>query len=253
VVMAWLENRLVYRPRRAEDSWIDPPDPQVRDVWFTSPNGTRLHAWFLPHETGTGAVLLSHGNGGNLSHRGHLIENLRRHLGRSILVYDYPGYGKSEGRPGEARCYAAGDAALRWLTEREGVPADRVVLLGESLGGGVAVDLAARHNHEALVLLLTFTSLPDVARRFYPWLPCQTLMSNRFDSLSKIGRCRQPVFIAHGMADQVVPFGQGQQLFAAANEPKRFLPLEGHSHNIFLPEQFYVALREFLSEHQRPR
>jgi fermentation-respiration switch protein FrsA (DUF1100 family) len=248
VVFRWLENRLVYRPRRAAESWIDPPSPDVRDVQLTSADGTRLHAWFWPQEGDTGAVLASHGNGGNLSHRAPFMENLRRHLGRSILIYDYPGYGKSAGKPSEAGCYAAGDAALRWLTGEQGVSPERVVLLGESLGGGVAVDVATRQNHEALALLFTFTSLPATAQRHYRWLPCRLLMSNRFDNLAKIGRCHRPVFIAHGTDDTVIPFAQGQELFAAANETKRFLPLEGHYHSIDVGEQFYTELRRFLNE-----
>src|SRR5262249_20051937 len=159
--------------------------------------------------------------GGNLSHRGALMAALRSHLGRSVLAYDYPGYGKSDGEPTEPGCYAAGEAAYRWLTDERKVPANRILLLGESLGGGVAVELASRFDHEALVLVFSFTSLPAAARCHYPWLPCGLLMSNRYDNLSKIGRCHRPVFITHGTADEIVPFRQGEELFAAANEPKR--------------------------------
>ena len=220
-----LENRLVYFPLRAAESWEPPPDPKTEDVWLTSSDGTKLHAWFLPHNS-PGVVLIGHGNGGNLSHRGNLVRNLHRHLGRSVLVYDYPGYGKSDGQPSETGCYRAGEAAYHWLIEKRKVSAGRVVLFGESLGGGVAVELATRHDHEALVLVFPFTSLPDAARVHYPWLPCDLLMSNRFDNLSKIGKCHRPVFITHGTADEVVPYRHGEALFIAANEPKRFLPIE---------------------------
>lgn len=247
VVLKALENQLVYFPLRAAESWEPPPDPQTQDVWLTSSDGTKLHAWFLPHD-GPGAVLVSHGNGGNLSHRGTLMKNLHRHLGRSVLAYDYPGYGKSDGRPTEAGCYLAGEAAHRWLTDERKVPADRVVLLGESLGGGVAVELATRHDHEALVLMFTFTSLPAAASCHYPWVPCGLLMANRFDNLSKIGRLTRPVFITHGTADEVIPFRQGEELFAAANEPKRFLPIQGATHNIGPDVRFYAELRRFLDE-----
>lgn len=249
VVLKSLENRLVYFPLRAAESWEPPPDPRTEDVWLASSDGTKLHAWFLPHD-GPGAVLVSHGNGGNLSHRGTLMRNLHRHLGRPVLAYDYPGYGKSDGRPTEAGCYLAGEAAYRWLTGERKVPADRVVLLGESLGGGVAVELATRHDHEALALMFTFTSLPAAARCHYPWVPCGALMANRFDNLSKIGRVRRPVFVAHGTADEVIPFRQGEELFAAANEPKRFLPIEGGTHNIGPDERFYAELRRFLDEQE---
>jgi fermentation-respiration switch protein FrsA (DUF1100 family) len=248
VVMKWLEDRLVYFPMRADEAWEPPPDPGIEDVWLSAADGTKLHGWYWPHAGDRGAVLVSHGNGGNLSHRGHLMKNLHDRLGRSVLVYDYPGYGKSGGRPSEPGCYAAGEAAYRWLTEERNTPANRVVLLGESLGGGVAVELASRHEHEALVPVFTFTSLPDAAKFHYPWLPCGTLMENRFDNLSKIGQCRRPVFVTHGTADEVVPFRHGERLFAAANEPKRFVPLEGVTHNIGLTDRFYDELRRFLDE-----
>jgi fermentation-respiration switch protein FrsA (DUF1100 family) len=248
VVMKSQENRLAFVPTRANAAWADPPDPAVQDVWLTAADGTRLHAWYLPADGDRGAVLLSHGNAGNVSGRGPMMLGLRRHLGRSVLAYDYPGFGRSGGEPTEAGCYAAGDAAYRWLTEDRRVPPGKVVLLGESLGGGVAVELATHHDHEALALLYTFTSLPDAADSHYPWLPCRALMSNRFDSLSKIGRCQRPVFVIHGTADEVVPFTQGERLFAAANEPKRFVPVEGAAHGADFGDGFYVALKQFLDE-----
>ena len=129
------------------------------------------------------------------------------------------------------------------------MPANRIVLLGESLGGGTAVELATGHDHRALVLVFTFTSLPAVAKVHYPWLPTHTLMRTRFDNLSKIGRCRRPVFVAHGTADEVVPFAHGEALFAAANEPKEFLRLDGFTHNLLLGEPFYAGLKRFLEVH----
>lgn len=248
VMMKLLENQLVYFPARAAESWAAPPDPAVQDVWLTAVDGTRLHAWYLPADADGGAILLSHGNAGNLSHRGSLMLGLRRHLGRSVLAYDYPGYGRSDGRPTEAGCYAAGDAAYRWLTEDRGHPPNRVVLLGESLGGGVAVDLATRHDHEGLALVSTFTTLPDAAAFHHPWLPCRTLMTNRFDSLAKIGRCRRPVLVVHATADRVVPFGLGERLFAAANEPKQFVAVEGSDHGGDVDGRLYSGLKQFFDD-----
>jgi fermentation-respiration switch protein FrsA (DUF1100 family) len=120
--------------------------------------------------------------------------------------------------------------------------------LGESLGGGTAVELATRHDHRALVLIFTFTSLPAAAKVHYPWLPTYRLMRCRFDNLAKIGRCRRPVFIAHGTADQIVPFTHGEALFAAANEPKEFLRLDGVGHDIQLGDWLCAPLAKFLAE-----
>lgn len=247
LVFLALETSLIFRPETAAVSWSKPEHPDTRDVGFTSADGTKLHGWWLPPaDPAAGAVLFAHGNGGNLTHRGRIAADLRRVLGTGVLLFDYPGYGKSEGRPTEQGCYAAGDAAYRWLTDEAKVPANRVVLLGESLGGGTAVELATRHDHRALVLIFTFTSLPAVAKVHYRWLPTHTLMRTRFDNLSKMGRCPRPVFILHGTADAVVPFAHGEALYAAAKEPKEFLRVEGFTHSLLLGDAFYEELKRFL-------
>ena len=242
-----LETSLVFQPSSPAASWLAPADPDTQDIWFTDETGVKLHGWWLPPaRADAGAVLVAHGNGGNVSHRGRLAAELRKTLGLGVLLVEYPGYGKSEGRPSEAGCYAAGEAAYRWLTDEAKVPPGRIVLMGESLGGGVAVELATRHDHRALVLVFTFTSLPAAAKYHYPWLPTHTLMRTRFDNLAKLPRCRRPVFVAHGTADEVIPFRHGEALFAAAHEPKQFLRLDGFTHNILLGDAFYDPLRRFL-------
>ena len=249
VVFKLLENRLVFQPQTATEYWAEPGDPRVEDVWLDA-GGTKIHGWYLPADAGpsAGAVLVSHGNGGNLAHRTRLMFDLQRHLGRGVLLYDYPGYGKSDGRPDEAGCYAAAEAGFQYLAVERGIVESEIVLLGESLGGGPATELATRHDCRALVLVFTFTSLPAAAKHHFPWLPCQTLMANRFDNLAKIGGVRCPVFIAHGTADAVVPFTHGEALFAAANEPKTFLRLDGFGHNLMLGDAVFLPLRGFLAD-----
>jgi fermentation-respiration switch protein FrsA (DUF1100 family) len=250
VVFWFLERRLVFVPSSAAESWNAPVDSATRDVWLTSADGPKLHAWWLaPTDPAAGAVLVAHGNGGNLSHRGQLAADLRRTLGAGVLLFDYPGYGRCEGTPTEEGCYDAAEAAYRWLTDEAKVPANRITLLGESLGGGPAVELATRHDHRALVLVFTFTSLPAAAKFHYRFLPTHTLMRTRFDNLSKIGRCRRPVFILHGTADRVIPFSHGEALFAAANEPKEFVRLDGVDHDVALGDRLTVPLAQFLAQH----
>ena len=250
VLVFWLlERSLVFFPATAAESWEVPIAPETADVTFSLADGTSIHSWWLPpSDSAAGAVLVAHGNGGNLSHRGQLAADLRRTLGAGVLMFDYPGYGKCTGKPSEAGCYAAGEAAYRWLIDNAKIPANRIVLMGESLGGGTAVELATRHDYRALVLVFTFTSLPAAAKFHYPWLPTHTFMRSRFDNLSKIGQCRRPVFIAHGTADRVVPFAQGEALFAAANEPKEFLKLDDFGHDLLLGDRLCVPLAKFLAE-----
>jgi uncharacterized protein len=247
VVLMLLENSLVYRPAGPDD-WIPPPNPLIQDVEFTSATGDKIHAWWLPRTGSTGAVLYFHGNAGNLSWRGNSMAKLGEQLGEPVLIIDYPGYGKSGGRPGEAGCYAAADAAYEWLTKTQRIAANHILLYGGSLGGAIAVDLASRKPYRALILVKTFTSAPDVGQCVFPYLPIRWVMRNRLDSLSKIERCKQPIFIAHGDADRVVPFAQGQRLYEAAPQPKKFLRLPGADHNDALPPEFFTSLKQFLAE-----
>lgn len=249
LLLLLFENWMVYKPLRASDDWAPAPSSEIQDVELNCADGTRIHGWWLPCPVAKGALLYCHGNAGNLSHRGSSMLKLREILNRSVLIFDYPGYGKSAGRPSEAGCYQAGEAAYNWLTEKQKVEPRDILLYGGSLGGGVAVELARTKPHRGLVLVKTFTSIPDVGAGLYPWLPVRWLARNRFDNLAKIKECTQPVFIIHGDADQLIPFEHGKKLFAAANEPKVFYSVAGSDHNDGLPDAAFVALREFLAKH----
>jgi fermentation-respiration switch protein FrsA (DUF1100 family) len=255
LVLLALENRMLFPLSTAAQEWYaPPPELNMRDVALTSADGTALHAWWTA-PTGwkpqRGAILFSHGNGGNLSIRSFVAGRWRSELGRAVLLYDYPGYGKSSGRPTEAGCYAAGESAYRWLVEEQKVPEGEVIHVGESLGGAIGTELATRHPCRALVLLSTFTSFPDMAQKTVPWLPARWLVRNRLDNLAKIGGVGCPVLIAHGTADPVIPFRQGERLYAAAREPKRFFPIRGLGHQVPDSPEFYEAVRELLGEGRR--
>lgn len=241
-----LENRLVYFPVPATELWNEPPDPAIQNVFLTSPEGRRIHAWWLPRRADAPVLLLCPGNAGNLSGRGETLAKIRDRLDTSVLIFDYPGYGKSEGKPNEPGCYDAAEGAIHWLRDEQGIPPGRVTLYGESLGGGVATELATRYPCRALILVKTFTSLPATAKRHYPWLPVNWLMSNRFDNLSKLGDVHCPVFIASATADRIVPYIHGETLFAAAGELRHFFRDEGSDHNDQLPDAFWDELRAFL-------
>jgi fermentation-respiration switch protein FrsA (DUF1100 family) len=214
-------------------------------------DGTHIHARWCPQQGASGAVLYCHGNAGNVDRRARVVRELWEALGESVLIFDYPGYGYSDGEPSEAGCYAAADAAYDWLTQVRHVPAENILIYGESLGGGVAVELASRRPHRALILVRTFTSATEVAQAHFPLLPARLLMTNRFDNLDKIRYCRRPVFIAQGDCDRLVPFSQGEKLQAACNAPVEFFRLRGLDHNDPLPADFHAALRRFL-ESQAP-
>jgi len=169
-------------------------------------------------------------------------------VGVSVLIFDYRGYGKSEGKPSETGVLADGRAARAWLAEKEGVSESEIVLMGRSLGGAVAVDMAAKDGARALVLESTFSSVPDVAAYHYPWLPLRWVLRTRLDSAAKIGDYRGLLLQSHGDADSVVPYRLGQKLFQAANQPKSFVTIPGGDHNDAQPREYYHALIEFLDD-----
>src|SRR5262249_28235600 len=152
------------------------------DIFLKSADGNEIHAWWCPTSDWSkekGALLYCHGNAGNLSHRCEGIASWQKQFGTSVLIFDYPGYGRSEGRPSETGCYAAAEAAYNWLVEQKHISGSQILFYGGSLGGGVAVELATHKSHRGLVLVKTFTSVPDVAHDvFYRWLPVHWLMRN---------------------------------------------------------------------------
>lgn len=254
VFLLVLEDTFLYGPADA-DLGNPPAGIEAENVEMTSGLGDQIHAWWsVPHgwKPKQGAVIFCHGNGGNLGHRARALPHWTNELGLAVLLFDYPGYGRSSGTPSEAGCYAAGDAAYDWLTDVQTVPAERIILYGGSLGGGMATELARRRPHRALVLVAAFTSFPDMAQLRFPWLPSRWLVRNQFDNLDKIADCRGPVFIAHGTADDLIPLEQGERLFAAAHEPKRLLRMIHYPHNDLPTDEFYPALHAFLADCERP-
>ena len=248
VLMMIFEETFIFFPMRYPEGDWDPPGLEFEDAWFEAADGTRIHGWYVPHERPAAAVLFCHGNAGNLSHRSDTLERLHGQVGASVLIFDYRGYGRSDGKPDESGVLADARAARAWLARREGIAETAVVLMGRSLGGAVAVDLAAADGARALVLESTFSSMPDVAAYHYPWLPVRRMMRSRFDSAGKIANYHGPLLQSHGDGDRIVPYEFGLRLFEVANEPKRFIPLSGFSHNVPQPPAYYETLREFLEE-----
>jgi len=192
-------------------------------------DGQTIHGWFVPHPQARGTLLFCHGNAGNIGDR---IDSVRRFydLGLNVCLFDYRGYGLSSGAPTEEGTYRDAEAVWGWLTTARSIPANRIVVMGESLGGGVAAWVAERKQPAALILESTFTSMPDVAARVYPFLPVRLLCRFRYDTLSRLPHIACPLLVAHSTDDELVPFVQGERLYRAAREPKTFLAMNG-SHN----------------------
>jgi fermentation-respiration switch protein FrsA (DUF1100 family) len=232
-------------PSKFPDGDWQPAETRFEDCWFTSSDGLSLHGWYLRHPKPRGAVLHLHGNAGNLSYRAPAAELLYKRYGVSVMLLDYRGYGRSEGTPTMLGLLRDARAARAQLAIREAIAEKDVVLLGESIGGAVAVDLAAEDGARGLILESTFASLREVAGAHYPQFLVSMLVADRLNSVAKIGKYNGPLLQVHGDADQVIPLTSGRKLFEAANEPKTLLVLPQHDHNSPLPEQYYEALGRF--------
>ena len=238
----WFEDALIFHPARGFAAIPATFGLPSEELALSTSDKVRLHGWFLPEAlfrpgprqkavrgplASRGlALLYCHGNAGNVSSRLHKADIFHR-LGLGVLLFDYRGFGKSEGRPSEDGTYRDAEAAYRYLRESKGFAPDRIVIYGESLGNAVALETALRHPPRALILESAFTSIADMGHEIFPWLPVRWLARTRYDNLAKIPRVRCPVLVMHSRDDGVVPFRMGQALYAAAPEPKAFLALTG--------------------------
>lgn len=212
--------------------WVLPK--KTEEVFFTTADGVKLNGWFLHsrRDATSGTVLYCHGNGGNLTNVREVAENLAER-GLAVLIYDYRGYGRSEGStPIESELYADADAAYDYLTKNRNVKPENLAIYGLSLGTTAATDLASRQDCGALVLEAPLSSASDMASYAVPILPrwAHWIGRNRFESAQKISRVKCPILIAHGDADSVIPVEQGRKVFAAASEPKKLLIIPNGSH-----------------------
>jgi fermentation-respiration switch protein FrsA (DUF1100 family) len=242
-----LEDKVLFQPEAGAKKYDGPPAP-IQDLELPMPDGNRIHGRWVPNPNATGAILYLHGNAGNIDGYAATVRETYDNLNESVLIIDYPGYGYSQGKPSEESCLAAGETAFQWLVQNQKISPGRIILIGQSLGGGVAIDLASRNDYRAMILIRTFTSIPDVADDQFPLLFSEAFVHNRFDSLKKIPLCKQPIMIAQADKDRLIPFRQGKRLAAACTAPVELFVLRGLTHTDPLPRDFYVAAREFLAK-----
>jgi len=223
-------------------------------VQLTTSDGLQLNAWFVPAANKRGVILFCHGNAGNISNRIATLE-LFNELGFSSLIFDYRGYGRSEGETTEDGTYR--DAEAAWLYLRnQGYEESEIIIMGRSLGAAVAAELAHRHRPRAVVLESSFTSVPDVAADLYPLLPVRLLSRFDYNTLDYLKSITTPVLIVHSRDDEIIPFSHGQRLFAAAKPPKQFLELKGgHNDGIYVSgiDYYRDGLNRFFEAHQNQR
>ena len=239
LMLFFMQSRMLYQPR--PDYAVTPQDIGLSYTPLTleSADGEKIAAWYTPAEDAKWTVLYCHGNAGNISHRLHTLL-LINELGANCLIVDYRGYGQSTGKPTEQGTLIDIKTGWNWLTNEQGVPADRIILFGRSLGGSIAAITAVEVKPAAVILESAFTSFVDAGRHYYPWLPVRLFARYDYNTIEAVKKADYPVFITHSPDDEVVPYKFGQQLFEAAPQPKLFQELQGtHNEGFYDNPQLY--------------
>ena len=253
-MIRWLLNSLLYFPSRAIIETPDGAGLDYRDLRLETDDGQSLHGWWIGARTDSlGHLLLCHGNAGNVGDR-VVHAALLTATGFDVLLFDYRGYGRSSGRPSEQGTYRDARAALACLLDQPGVDPARVLYLGESIGGAVALDLALERPPAGLVLLSAFTSVRDLGRLHYPFVPA-ALIADAYPTLRRIHELHAPLLVLHGDRDDIVPLSQGSAVFEAAPGPKRMHVFPGLGHNDLIPlagAEFAAVVASWVSGPPRP-
>ncbi len=241
-----IDELLLFFPSKFPTGDWNPKDLQFQDVYFAAEDETKLHGWYCPVTNPRAVILIAHGNAGHVASRAQWLRYLQTRAKVSVFVFDYRGYGRSEGIPTVEGAVQDATAARAKLCELAAIKGSEMLLMGESLGGAIVVQLAAKSPPRGLILQSTFSSLRDVADVHYPrlsWL----VPRNKLDSVAQISRFRGPLLQSHGTADRTIPFACGERLFRAANAPKQFVAIENAGHNNWLTDAYLKKLDEFIT------
>jgi uncharacterized protein len=240
-----IDELLLFFPSKYPAGNWRPKDLRFDDVWFSAQDRTRLHGWYCPCDNPRATILIAHGNAGHVASRAPWLKYLQSNARVATFMFDYRGYGRSEGIPTVEGALLDAKAARAKLRELARIEDSAMLLMGESLGGAIVVRLAAESAPRGLVLQSTFSSLKDVADVHYPklsWL----VPPAKLDSVTQIVRYHGPLLQSHGTADGTIPLSSGEKLFRAANEPKTFMKIPGANHNNWLTDDYLKQLDEFI-------
>ena len=226
-----LERRFLFFPVAELVYTPDDVDLEYEDVRIQTSDGLIINGWFLPGSDTSVTWLWFHGNGGNLGHRIRDLEQARHYSDANIFIFDYHGYGESEGVPTEKNTYLDSRPVIAYLHSRQGVDSDAIVYVGHSLGAAVAIELALSSPPMAMILISPFASVRDMANLTFPFRWAGWLLRNHYDSISRVQQLSTPILVLHGDQDDIVPIEQGRKLYMAANDPKRIHIIERASHN----------------------
>jgi|694.fasta_scaffold02310_21 fermentation-respiration switch protein FrsA (DUF1100 family) len=240
------EYLLFYPSKYPEGDW-EPAELPHQDVFFQSADGTQLHGWYCPAAKPRGFLLIAHGNAGHIAHRANWLRYLQRDLQLSVFAFDYRGYGRSRGTPSVQGAIDDSVAARAKLRELANIEDKDMILMGESLGGAMVIQLASQSSPKALILQSTFPSLREVAAVHFPNLAWM-VSRRKLVSADAITKYQGPLLISHGQEDRTIPHALGKKLFDNANEPKQWVSIPGADHNNWLTEDYLKRLDQFLQK-----
>ena len=241
------QEKMVFFPGKRLGDTPEAAGLHYEDVYLVTDDDVKIHGWYVPHPDAQATLLFFHGNAGNLSHRLESI-SIFHDIGLAVFIIDYRGYGRSEGRPTERGTYRDAMAAWNYLVGERRLRPDDIIVFGRSLGGAVAAALAAKVTPAAVILESTFTSIKDLGKHYYPYLPVSWIARIHYPVDKYITSFKCPVLVIHSNQDEVVPARLGQRLFDSAPEPKMFLPVSGdHNNGFLLSRDVYVkGIQRFL-------
>lgn len=248
IVYVYTKQRaLLYFPSREIEATPRNIGLDYQELTLKTKDGVDISAWYIPAGKPRGFILFCHGNAGNISHR---LDSIRifHSLAFGVLIFDYRGYGKSRGSPDEEGTYRDAEAAWDYLVDSLHADPEKIVLFGRSLGSAVAAEVALRKQAAALVMESGFASVPELGKKYFPYLPVGIISRYHYASISKVGKIRMPKLFIHSPEDEIVPYEQGVKLFEKASEPKEFLKIAGgHNEGFLLSGKIYVdGLQAFL-------
>ncbi|MCA9160664.1 MAG: alpha/beta hydrolase [Planctomycetales bacterium] len=241
-----IDEALLFSPTKFPTGDWEPKGLRFEDIFFSSKDGTKLHGWYCPSDHPRGVVLIAHGNAGHVASRAPWLRYLQSQAQLSVFMFDYRGYGRSEGIPTVEGAIADATAAREKLRELASVDDAQMLLMGESLGGAIVTQLAADSAPCGLILQSTFSSLRDVADVHFPKLSWM-VPRNKLDSAAVIAEYHGPLLQSHGNRDRTIPFSLGEKLFRSANEPKQLFTVEGADHNNWLTHAYLEQLDAFIA------
>lgn len=253
-ILGWtlffMQKSFMYRP--VQQVLYDPADIDLayEKVVLNTEDGLKLSGWYVPADKPTGTVLMCHGNAGNITHRLDTI-NILNEMNLNCLVFDYRGYGLSQGTPTEEGTYLDAMAAWEYLTKRKGFSPDEIIIFGRSLGAAIASKLALKTNPRSLVLESAFTSYVDIGKKFYPYLPVRLFAKYKYPTIDHVRQVSCPVLFIHSRNDELIPFEFSLRLYDAAKEPKEFVEIIG-CHNdgfLFSGDLYKQGWLDFIQEH----